>query len=112
MDSLLNSSWNTDTFQLRDVVALLILNGATLLPGILSSLTVLSGLSSTLPPRDRLLNSPLGDLTPTLLDISANSIRNIATILLGNRLICGLGNLVANLFRNLSAYWLRSSSCN
>merc|ERR1712142_720248 len=100
MNSLLNSSRNADTFQFRDIEALLILNGATLLPG----------LGSTLPPRDGLLNSSLGDLTLALLDISANGIRNIATILLCDRLICGLGNLVANLFRNLSAHWPRSSS--
>merc|ERR1712142_659332 len=110
MNGFLDSSWHTDTLQLRDVVTLLILNRATLLPGILSSLTVLSGLGSALPSRNSLLNSSLGDLTLALLDISTCGIGNTATILLGYRLISGPWNLITHLLWNLLAYWFWSSS--
>ena len=87
MDSLRNSSGNADTFQLWNIIALLILNGAALLPGVLCSLTILPVLESTLLPGDRLLNRSLGDLTFALLDIGTYSVRNFATLLLGNRFI-------------------------
>merc|ERR1719342_823019 len=110
MNSLLDSSRHTDTLQLRDVVTLLILNRTTPLPGILNSLTVLSGLGSALSSRNSLLNSFLGNLTLALLDISTNGIGNTATILLGYRLICGPWNLITHLFWNLLTYWFWSSS--
>merc|ERR1719300_653746 len=110
MDSLLDSSWNTDALQLRDTITLLILDGATLFPGILSSFTILSVLNPTLLPRGSLLNGSLGDLTLTLLNIGTNCIRNITALFLCYRFIGGLGNLIANLLRNLSANWFRSSS--
>merc|ERR1719342_325946 len=87
MDSLSNSSGHADTFQLWNIVTLLVLNGAALLPGVLCSLTILSVLESTLLPGDRLLNRSLGDLTFALLDISTHSIRDFATLLLGDRFI-------------------------
>ena len=87
MDSLSNSSRHADTFQLWNIVTLLILYGAALLPGVLCSLTILPVLESTLLPGDRLLNRSLGDLTFALLDIGTHSVRNFATLLLGNRFI-------------------------
>merc|ERR1712002_603372 len=110
MNSLLNGSWNTDTFQLRNVVALLILDSVTLLPSILSSLTILSVLNSALPSRSSLLHSSLVDLTLPFLNISTNGIRDIMTLPLGHRLISGLGNLITNLLRDLTANWFRNSS--
>merc|ERR1719474_485370 len=105
MDSLRDSSWNTDTLQLRDIVTFLILHSATLLPGVLSSLTFIPILDPTLLTRDRLLNRSLGDLTLSLLDISTDGIWNTSTLLLGDGLIGCLGDLVAHLLGNLSAYW-------
>ena len=87
MDSLSNSSGHADTFQLWNIVTLLVLNGAALFPGVLCSLTILPVLESTLIPGDRLLNRSLRDLTFALLDISTHSVRNFATLLLGNRFI-------------------------
>merc|ERR1712243_440422 len=110
MNGFLDSSRHTDTFQLWDVVALLILNCATLLPGVLSSLAVLSSLGSALPSRNSLLNSSLSDLTLALLDISTYGIGNTSTILLGYRLISGPWNLITHLFWNLLTYWFWSSS--
>merc|ERR1719474_2270251 len=105
MDSLRDSSWNTDTLQLRDIVTFLILYSATLLPGVLSSFTFLPILDPTLLTRDSLLNRSLGDLTLALLDISTDSIWNTSTLLLGDGLIGSLWDLVAHLLGNLSAYW-------
>ena len=110
VDSLLDSSWNTDTLQLRDTVTLLILDGVTLFPGILCSFTILSVLDPTLLPWGSLLNGSLGDLTLTLLNIGTDRIGNISALFLSYRFIGGLGNLIANLFWNLSANWFRSSS--
>merc|ERR1719342_1110818 len=87
MDSLSNSSGHADTFQLWNIVTLLILNGAALLPGVLCSLTILPVLESTLLPGDGLLNRSLGDLTFAHLDIGTHSVRNFATLLLGDRFI-------------------------
>jgi len=112
MDSLSDSSGHADTFQLWNIVTLLILNGAALLPGVLCSLTILPVLESTLLPGDRLLNRSLGDLTFALLDISTNSVRNLATLLLGNRFIGGLRHLVADFLGNLSANWFWTCSLN
>merc|ERR1719474_463835 len=107
MDSLRDSSWNTDTLQLRYIVTFLILHSATLLPGVLSSLTFLPILDPTLLTRDRLLNRSLGNLTFALLDISTDSVRNISTLLLGDRLIGSLGDLITHLLGNLSTdrFW-------
>jgi len=110
MDSLGNSSWNADTFQLWNIVALLILYGAALLSGVLCSLTILPVLESTLFSGDRLLNWSLGDLTFTLLDISAHGVGNLATLLLGDSLIRSLWHLVADFLGNLSSNWFRSCS--
>merc|ERR1719300_2299248 len=87
MDSLSDGSGHADTFQLRNIVALLILHGAALLSGVLCSLAILPVLEPTLLPGDRLLNRPLGDLTFALLDIGTHSVRNFATLLFGNRFI-------------------------
>merc|ERR1719447_1605077 len=112
MDSLRNSSGNADTFQLWNIVALLILNGAALLPGVLCSLTVLPVLETTLFARDRFLNRSLGDLTLPLLNISTNGVGNIATLLLGDGLIRSLWNLVTDFLGNLSTNWFRRRSCS
>ena len=113
MNSFGNSSWHTDTLQLRNTVTLLILDGATLLPGVLGSLAILLVFKTTLLSRDRLLDRSLRNLALTFLDISTNGVRNVATFFLGDRFICGLRNLVTNLFRNLSTnrFW-RSYSLN
>merc|ERR1719308_46235 len=105
IDSLRDGSWNTDTLQLRDIVTFLILNSATLLPGVLSRLTIFPILNPTLLTRDRLLNRSLGDLTLALLDISTDGVWNISALLLGDGLIGSLGDLIANLLGNLSADW-------
>merc|ERR1712098_224414 len=112
MDSLGDSSWNIDTFQLRDIVALLILHGATLFPGVLSSLALLPGLGSTLPSGNSLLHSCLGDLTLSLLDISTNCVGNLATLLPGDRFIRSLRDLVTNFFGYLSTHWFGRRSCS
>merc|ERR1719308_15220 len=105
MNSLCDSSWNTDTLQLRDIVTLLFLHSATLLPGVLSRLTILPILDPTLLTRDRLLNRSLGDLTLALLDVSTDGVWNISTLLLGDGLVGSLGYLIANLLGNLSTDW-------
>ena len=110
MNSFLNSSWDIDTLQLWDIVALLILNSVALLPGVLSSLTVLPVLDPALLTGDWILNRSLSDLTLTLLDISTDGIWNITALLPGDRLIGSLGNLVAHFLGDLSAYWLWGSS--
>jgi len=112
MDSLRNSSWNADTFQLWNIVALLILNGAALLPGVLRSLTVLPVLEATLFARDRLLYRSLRDLTLPFLNISTNGVGNIATLLLGDGLIRSLWNLVTDFLGNLSTNWFWRRSCS
>merc|ERR1711973_809470 len=104
VNSLSDGSWNADTLKLRDVVTMLILNCVTLFPCILSSFAVFSELKSTLLARNSLLDRPLGDLTFSLLNISTNSVWDIATLFLGHRLICGLWDLVAHFLRNLSTY--------
>jgi len=105
MNSLRDSSWNIDTLQLRDIVTFFILHSAALLPGVLSSLAFLPILDLTLLTRDRLLNRSLGDLTLALLNISTDGIGNISTLLLGDGLIRGLGDLVTHLLGNLSTDW-------
>merc|ERR1712145_25604 len=110
MNSLLDSSWNVDTLQLRDIITLLILNSATLFPSVLSSLAVLSVLDPALFTGNRFLNRSLCDLTLTLLDIGTDGIWNITALLPGDRLIGSLGNLVAHFLGDLSAYWLWGSS--
>jgi len=112
MDSLRNSPWNANTFQFWNIVALLILNGAALLPGVLRSLTVLPVLESTLLPGDRLLYRSLRDLTLPFLNISTNGVGNIATLLLGDGLIRSLWNLVTDFLGNLSTNWFWRRSCS
>merc|ERR1719300_1526748 len=112
MDSLRNSSGNADTFQLWNIVALLILNGAALLPGVLCGLTALPVLETTLFARDRFLNRSLGDLTLPLLNISTNGVGNIATLLLGDGLLRSLGNLITDFLGNLSTNWFWRRSCS
>jgi len=107
MDSLMNSSWNIDALQLGNIVTLLILNGRTLLPGILGSLALFPILNAAFLARDSLLNRPLSDLTLALLNISTDGIRNISAFLLGDRFVGRLWDLVANLLRNLTTDWLR-----
>merc|ERR1719462_629302 len=111
MNSLSDSSWNADTLQLRDVVTLLILNCVTLLPYVLSSFAVFSELKSTLLTRNSLLDRPLGDLTFSFLNISTNSVWDVATLFLGHRLVCGLRDLVAHFLGNLSTYRFWWWSC-
>jgi len=112
MDSLRNSPWNADTFQLWNIVTLLILNVAALLPGVLRSLTVLPVLESTLLPGDRLLYRSLRDLTLPFLNISTNGVGNIAALLLGDGLIRSLWNLVTDFLGNLSTNWFWRRSCS
>jgi len=84
MDSLMNSSWHVDALQLGNIITLLILNRGTLLPGVLSSLTLLPVLDTAFLARDSLLNRPLSYLTFALLNISTDGVRNISTFLLGD----------------------------
>merc|ERR1719342_1272884 len=110
MDSLLDSSWNVNTLQLRDIITLLILNSATLLPSVLSGLAVLSVLNPALFTGDRFLNRSLSDLTLTLFNIGTDSIWNITALLPGDRFICSPWNLIAHFLWNLTANWFRDSS--
>jgi len=109
MNSFGDSPWHTDTLQLRNTVTLLILDGATLLPGVLSSLAILLVFKTTLLSGDRLLDRSLRNLALSLLNISTNGVRNVAAFFLGNRFVRSLGNLVANLFWNLSTHRFRGS---
>ena len=84
MDSLLDSSGHIDTFQLWYIVADLILFSVALLPGVLSSFTVLAVLEFALLARHCLLNRSLGDLTLSLLDIRADLVSNIMALLPGD----------------------------
>ena len=110
MNGFLDGSWNTDTLQLRNIVALLILNSVTLLPGVLSGLTILPVLDPAMLTGDRFLDRSLSDLTLAFLDISTDSIWNIAALLPGDIFVGSLGNLVANFLWDLPANWFWSSS--
>ena len=77
----------------------------------LSSFAVFSELKSTLLTRNSLLDRPLGDLTFSFLNISTNSVWDIATLFLGHRLVCGLRDLVAHFLGNLSTYRFWWWSC-
>merc|ERR1712198_671252 len=103
MNSFLDSSWNVDTLQLRDIITLLILNSATLFPSVLSSLAVLSVLNPALFTGNRFLNRSLCDLTLTLLDIGTDSIWNLTALLPGDRFICSPWNLITYFLRDLPA---------
>ena len=105
MDSLLDSSGNIDTLQLRHVIAHLILFSVALLPGVLSSLAVLLVLEPTLLAGHSLLDRSLSDLALPLLDIRADLVSNIMALLPGHRLVSGPWNLVANFLGNLFADW-------
>jgi len=107
MDSLMDSSRHIDALQLGNIVTLLILNGGTLLPGILSDLAIFPVLNTAFLARDSLLDRPLSDLTLALLNISTDGIRYISAFLLGDRFIGRLWDLVANFLRNLTTNWLR-----
>jgi len=107
MNSLMNSSWHIDALQLRNIVTLLILNGGTLFPGILSSLALFPVLNTAILARDSLLNRPLSDLTLALLNVGTDGIGYISAFLLGDRFVGCLWDLVANLLGNLTTDWLR-----
>ena len=62
MNSFMDSSWHTDTLQLGNRVALLILNSGTLLPDILSCLALFLVLKSAFLSGNRLLDRSLRDL--------------------------------------------------
>merc|ERR1711917_129516 len=100
MNGFLDSSWNINTLQLRNNVALLILNIVTLLPVL--DPAMLTG--------DRFLDRSLSDLTLAFLDISTDSIWNITALLPGDIFVGSLGNLVANFLWDLSANWFWGSS--
>ena len=53
----------------------------------LSCFAVFSELKSTLLARNGLLDRPLGDLTFSFLNISTNSVWDVATLFLGHRLV-------------------------
>merc|ERR1719309_1396367 len=107
MDGLMNSSWYIDALQLGNIVTLLILNGGTLLPGILSGLALFPVLNTAFLARDSLLDRPLCDLTLALLNISTDGIGYISAFLLGDRFVGCLWDLVANLLGYLTTDWLR-----
>ena len=67
MNGFMDSSRHTDTLQLGNRVALLILNSGTLLPGILSCLALFLVLKSAFLSGDRLLDRSLRDLAFALL---------------------------------------------
>ena len=77
----------------------------------LSCFAVFSELKSTLLARNGLLDRPLGDLTFSFLNISTNSVWDVATLFLGHRLVCGLWDLVAHFLGNLSTYRFWWWSC-
>jgi len=112
MDSLGDSSWYIDAFELRNTVTLFILYSATLLPSVLGSLAVLSKLNPTLLSGDGLLDRSLSDLALTFLDVSTNCVRDTSTIFLSDGFISSLRNLIANLLGNLSTHRLRCNSFN
>ena len=112
MDSLLDSSGNIDTLQLRNIVAHFILLSVAQLPCVLSSLAVLLVLESALLAGHSLLDRSLCDLTLPLLDIRADLVSNIMALLPGHRLVGGPGNLVAHFLGDLLADWFRSLPLN
>ena len=112
MDSLLDSSGNIDTLQLRHIVTDLILFSVALLSSVLSSLAVLLVLESTLLARHSLLDRSLGDLALPLLDIRADLVSYIMALLPGHRLVGGPWNLVTHFLWNLFADWFWSLPLN
>merc|ERR1719334_2535429 len=108
----MGSSWHTDTLQLGNRVALLILNSGTLLPGILSCLALFLVLKSAFLSGNRLLDRSLRNLALALLNISTDSVGNISAFLLGDGLVGRLRNLVTDFFGDLPThcFWRRRSS--
>ena len=103
MDGLLDRPWDIDALHLRDVVAFLLELLLALLFYVIGSLTVLAILEAALLTRDRLLDWPLGDLALPLLDISTDGVGDILALPPGDGVVDGLGHLLTDLLRDLSA---------
>merc|ERR1719381_326946 len=107
MNGFMDSSWDVDALQLRNTVALLVLNSGTLLPCILCGFTLFLVLKSALFTGNRFLDRSLSNLTLALLNFGTDSVRNASAILLGNGFVGRLRNLVTDFLGNLSTNWFR-----
>merc|ERR1719342_198851 len=98
MGSFLDILGKLETLELGSTVAFFILNLRTLLLDVLDVLTLLPVLDGTDPLVSELLNRSLSDGTSFLLSLGTDFVRNITTLLPGNRLV--------GLLRDLRAYFL------
>ena len=98
MGSFLDILGKLETLKLGSTVAFFILNLRTLLLDVLDVLTLLPVLDGTDPLVGELLDRSLSDGTSFLLSLGTDFVRNITTLLPGNRLV--------GLLRDLRAYFL------
>ena len=116
MDGFLDVLGKLDTLKLGSAVAFFILNLRTLLLDVLDVLTLLPVLDGTDPLVGELLDRSLSDGTSFLLSLGTDFVRNITTLLPGNRLVGLLRDLRAyflgNLLTRLLRYrWRTCKSC-
>ena len=95
MDSLRDGPGNIGTGQLRHGETLLFLLSVALLGNIVGGLAVLPVGQPALLPLDGLLDWLLGDAAPSLLDISTCLVRDSSALPLGDRLVGGVGHILA-----------------
>merc|ERR1719500_1928449 len=79
---------------------------------VIGSLAILLVLEAALLTGDSFLDRLLGDLTPTLLDISTDGVGHIMALSPGDGVIHGLGHLLAYLLGDLATHGLRCSPDN
>merc|ERR1719489_672448 len=109
MDGLLDSPGQVDTLHLRDAVAFLLELLLASLLDVIGSLAILLVLEAALLTGDSFLDRLLGDLTLALLAVSADGVGDIMALPPGDGVVHGLGNLLADLLRDLAAHWLRGN---